>query len=143
MCSADKDCLRVHFFNVGDGDSILIEAYEGGNVFRLLIDAGRMLESPPAPCANCADHLLRLGVTRLNLVLITHLHEDHFCGLDGLIGRVQIDELLCAYVPERPELPIPPEPGAIKTIQGMINCLNRWTVQLRQLEALGCKITRL
>ena len=33
--------LELHFINVGDGDAILIEDRNGGDVFRMLVDAGR------------------------------------------------------------------------------------------------------
>ena len=33
--------LKIHFFNVAEGDSILLEYLEGKSPFRILIDTGR------------------------------------------------------------------------------------------------------
>ena len=33
--------LNIHFINVADGDSILIEDWEGERVFRMMVDTGR------------------------------------------------------------------------------------------------------
>ena len=33
--------LNIHFINVADGDSILIEDREGDRVFRMMVDTGR------------------------------------------------------------------------------------------------------
>ena len=63
--------LRVHFFDVGQGDAVLIQSPSGQNV---VYDAGpsrtRMVE-----------HLESVGVTRVDLVIASHNHADHIGGL--------------------------------------------------------------
>lgn len=71
--------LRVHFFDVGQGDAVLIQSPSGQNV---VYDAGpsrtRMVE-----------HLESVGVTRVDLVIASHNHADHIGGLAAVLRRYQ------------------------------------------------------
>ena len=60
--------LRLRFFNVGDGDCILIEEPSENGAFRMLVDTGRAEVPEPAPAAACAEHLSRAGVRRIPAV---------------------------------------------------------------------------
>ena len=68
------------FLDVGQGDASLILASDGSAV---LVDAG---PEPPA----LASALRRYGVNRIDLLILTHPHEDHIAGLVGLVGRIYI-----------------------------------------------------
>ena len=68
--------LRVYFFDVGQGDAVLIQSPSGQNV---LYDAG---ENP----ARVRDYLTSLGVTRVDLVIASHNHADHIGGLPQVVG---------------------------------------------------------
>ena len=76
---------RVCVLDVGQGDAILVQ--EGGTA--ILVDAG-----PSAAALERA--LAREHVLHLDAVVITHLHEDHYGGLDGLVGRVAVERVLVA-----------------------------------------------
>ena len=72
---------RVCVLDVGQGDAILVQ--DGPHA--LLVDTG--------PDASAAHGLARLGVLRLDGVLLTHLHDDHVGGLDELavpLGRPEV-----------------------------------------------------
>ena len=69
--------LRVYFFDVGQGDAVLIQSPSGANV---LYDGG---DSP----SKIAAHLNALGVTRLDIVVASHNHADHIGGLAEVITR--------------------------------------------------------
>lgn len=73
----------VVFLDVGQGDASLILASDGSAV---LVDAG---PEPPV----LASALRRYGVDRIDLLVVTHPHEDHIAGLVGLVGRIPIDEV--------------------------------------------------
>ena len=71
----------VVFLDVGQGDASLILASNGSAI---LVDAG---PEPPV----LASALRRYGVDRIELLVVTHPHEDHIAGLVGLVGRIPID----------------------------------------------------
>jgi competence protein ComEC len=74
--------------DVGQGDAVVLNSGRGSAV---VIDAG----PDPAAVDGCLD---RLGVRRVPLVLLTHMHADHVDGLPGVlrgrsVGTVQIGPL--------------------------------------------------
>jgi competence protein ComEC len=65
--------------DVGQGDALVLATGKPG--VAVLVDAG----PEPGPVSGCLD---RLGVRRLALVVISHLHADHLGGLAGVLrGR--------------------------------------------------------
>jgi competence protein ComEC len=69
--------LVVRFFDVGQGDAALVTSPSGATV---LIDGG------PDP-QEVATKLASLGVRRLDVVVATHPHLDHFMGLPAVLAR--------------------------------------------------------
>ncbi|MGB9681469.1 MAG: ComEC/Rec2 family competence protein [bacterium] len=72
----DISRIRVYVFDVGQGDSILIKAFDRN----LLIDAGPEKDL-------CLRKLEGFGVKRLNLVIATHPHSDHIGGMKAVVER--------------------------------------------------------
>ncbi len=68
--------LEIHFLDIGQGDSIILRTPSGRNV---LIDAG-----VPEQSKFLKYSLDKLGIKKLNLVLVTHPHLDHFGGVPSL-----------------------------------------------------------
>ncbi len=66
---------------VGQGDAIVVRG--GGRT--LLVDAG-----PDVEARRLAAHLRHLGVTRLDDVVISHLHPDHTGGLAALLEALPV-----------------------------------------------------
>lgn len=64
--------------DVGQGDAVLVRS-EGATA---LIDTGH----DPALVSACLD---RVGVTRLNLLVLTHFDTDHVGGTEAVIGRAE------------------------------------------------------
>ena len=136
--------LRIRFFNVGDGDAILVEEFTGVQVFRILIDTGRTEVVEGAPAATCAAHLQRAGVQRLDKVLISHLHIDHSGGLAALSDAgIEIGELISGYIPAQPGAMMRCPANAEKTIRNMVNHLNRWSQDIDRLLALNVSLIEL
>ena len=83
---------RVCVLDVGQGDAILIQ--EGAST--MLVDTG--------PDASVAQALTRNNVLHLDAVLITHLHADHYAGLESLASGLGCKKV---YVGRgvRPHLP--------------------------------------
>ncbi len=75
---------RVCVLDVGQGDAILVQ--DGASA--VLVDAG--------PDGAVADALARQNVFHLDAVIVTHLHDDHYGGLDDLAGRVGCERVMVA-----------------------------------------------
>ncbi len=77
--------LVVHYIDVGQGDSILLES---NNEF-VLIDAGER-EYSPTVCSYLKDN----DVDRLNYVIATHPHSDHCGGLADVLNTFECDNFI-------------------------------------------------
>lgn len=77
--------VKVHFIDVGQGDSILIQSGDAS----MLIDAGTNESGTVV-----TDYLKSQGITRLDWVIGTHPHEDHIGGLDNVIRGFDIDRIM-------------------------------------------------
>lgn len=75
--------MTVHFIDVGQGDSILINA--DGQF--MLIDAGEDGDA-------VVNYLKGQGVDNLKYVIGTHPHGDHIGGLDNVINLFKIDKII-------------------------------------------------
>ena len=88
-----SDTLRITFLAVGQGDSAIVQL-PGGHA--LLIDAGGDLRWPTRVDPGARDvlpALAELGISRLDLVVLTHPHPDHAGGLFTVLDRIPVGEL--------------------------------------------------
>jgi len=92
--------MKMTCINVGYGDSLLLEWDDSV----MLIDGGSALESEFADSPariRSADYLQKTGIGRIDTLIITHIHEDHVCGLTALFDKADIKQV---YIPFPPEL---------------------------------------
>ncbi|QTB21924.1 MBL fold metallo-hydrolase [Lysinibacillus sphaericus] len=78
------DEMRVHFMDVGQGDSILIESPNGKT---MLIDAG-----VKGAGQQVVSYLKELGVNKLDKVVATHPDADHIGGLIPVLHAIPIEQ---------------------------------------------------
>ena len=80
--------FEVHFIDVGQADSALIEC-DGET---MMIDGGNVADSNLV-----AAYLKKEDVTELNYVVCSHAHEDHVGGLSGALSVTKADNI---YAPK-------------------------------------------
>ena len=85
---AGAGILKVHFLDVGQADSILVQL-PNGQV--MLIDAGNNDDGPFV-----VSYLKRQGIKKIDYLVGTHPHEDHLGGLDDVIRSFDIGRV---YMP--------------------------------------------
>jgi len=73
--------LKVHFIDVGQGDSILLQ-YGSSNV---LIDTGIEKEFD-----NLSTYLKQIGVNKISSLIITHPDSDHMGGADLVMEKYSV-----------------------------------------------------
>ncbi|MDS0527561.1 MBL fold metallo-hydrolase [Clostridium sp. SHJSY1] len=76
-----EDILKIHFIDVGQGDSILLQ--QGSH--NMLIDAG-----PGESKNSLSSYLSNQGITNFDYVVGTHPHEDHIGNLAYIINSFKI-----------------------------------------------------
>ena len=137
MSPADEEVFIIRFFNVGDGDSALMETV-GKQPFRLLVDTGgRSGEMLQGGCG-CAKYLKTLRIECLDAVIITHLHMDHMGALMDIAGNIPIRRVISGYFPPEDGRTVSCDPGAEKTVRGLSDCLNVWKETTDLLRRQGC-----
>ena len=82
------DSGSVVFFDVGQGDSALIET-SSGQYFLVDTGAGFATRSVVLPS------LRSMGIGRLDGLFLSHLHDDHVGGLPDLLEHIEVDLIFC------------------------------------------------
>lgn len=82
----DREDWLAIMCDVGQGDAVLLRSGVGERATTVLIDTG----PDPAALRTC---LRQSKVTRLDLVILTHDHNDHVAGAAGLDQVVEVSEL--------------------------------------------------
>jgi competence protein ComEC len=141
--SLPQDQLTLHFIDVGQGDSILIQ-YPDGTAD--LVDGGGFWNSQALDTGEAVlmPYLSHLGITKLHRIFLTHAHADHMNGLISLYRYIQSDLFYCSRKPIF-------DPGFQRLIidtpiriQGIHSGMKfrQGSVMLRVLAPDDCKYTR-
>ncbi len=86
-----RGVLRASALDVGQGDSNLIDLPDGS---ALLIDGGGFVGSPVDPGKAVVLPVLRARRrSRLDIVVLSHPHPDHFTGLVSALAELSVGEL--------------------------------------------------
>lgn len=95
--NSNSNTLTVHYINVGQGDSELIQI----NNKNVLIDAG-----PKEAEDKVVAYIKAQGVSKLDYVIETHPHEDHIGGMASVIKNFKVDKFVGPKVENPPTVSI-------------------------------------
>ena len=120
--------LRVHYLDVGQGDSILIE-FPDDTV--MLIDSG---DRKNATAEYIVEYLEKLEVEIIDYLMLTHSDEDH---VGNMVQILEAFEVESAYVPDIDE-------GVITTnaYRNFITALNAETYTTESGASAECEINK-
>jgi len=132
--SSSKEAAQtnVWFLDVGQGDSELIRLKSGKNI---LIDAGTGETAKQLPVL-----LKELGVTRIDLLIGTHPHEDHIGGMAEVVKNFPIGQI---YMPKIPNSQVPTTAvyeNLLETIEAKKLKITAAKSEMVPLEEDGCKL---
>jgi len=85
VASSEDNMLEVSFFDVGQGDSSFIRA----NGTDILIDGG-----PDNTLLSRLGETLLYSDRSIDIIIISHFHDDHVTGLGELLNRYQVSNLI-------------------------------------------------
>lgn len=84
--------FSVHFIDVGQGDCTLIKS--GGR--SMLIDSGESGNDKTV-----LDYLEKEKITKLDYVVITHMHTDHMGSMAKILQGVEVDNIIMSELNEK------------------------------------------
>lgn len=82
----DSEEMKVHFIDVGQGDSIFIEL---PNTKTMLIDAAEKEYAD-----RITNYIYSCGYNTLDYVVATHPHSDHIGGMADVIGAFNVENVI-------------------------------------------------
>lgn len=86
------DRMIIHVIDVSQGDSVLVQCNEAN----ILIDAG---ESEMGEVVT--GYLRSVGVRKLDWVICTHPHSDHYGGIETVLEEMTVENFMMSGFPER------------------------------------------
>lgn len=101
--------LKIHFLDVGKADSAYIKYKD----YNILIDA-----ADKEPTDTVCEYLAREGVSKLDLVIVSHPHRDHIGQMDKVINKFEIGKFI---EPEIPDDIIPTSVTYEKMLKALVN----------------------
>lgn len=92
LVAQEESGLDVFFYDVGQGDAIHIRNSENQDI---LIDGG-----PNSEIINKLGQNIPFYEDKIELVILTHPHEDHIAGLIHVLKKYNVEQILCSDINE-------------------------------------------
>ena len=83
--------LKITFLYVGQGDCTLIETPDGSNI---LIDCGMKDFKFNSGESTIVPYLKRKGINKIDLLILTHLHNDHIGGIESVLENIKVSKII-------------------------------------------------
>lgn len=90
--------MEISFINVGYGDAILVQK----GTYTMLLDGGSACDAEFEGFPyriRAVDYLRDTKVQAIDLLIISHIHEDHVCGLEQIVYQIPVREIAIPYEP--------------------------------------------
>lgn len=107
--------LTVNYIDVGQADSILIQSPSGKN---MLIDAGETKDGA------VVNYLKNAGVSKLDVIVATHPHEDHISEMASVINTFDVGQF---YMPKKQH--------TTKSFENMVDALLAKNITVNEAKA--------
>lgn len=138
--------MKLTFVNVGYGEAILLECPDParpGGAFIMVIDGGsgeaEEYRNRSSGRVTLAEYLSARGLDHIDAMAITHIHEDHLCGLVPLMDR-WVPKEFWQTLPEdlhRSLRPLPPLEDATASQRKFLQSINDYRTLCARTEAGG------
>lgn len=83
--------LRIIFLDIGQGDCALIQTPDDKII---LVDCGNLTFTYKSGERTIAPFLRRNGIKKIDLMILTHLHNDHIGGINYLLENFKIRKVI-------------------------------------------------
>lgn len=104
---------QVHIVDVGQGDCTLIKQ---GDSYAL-IDAGERDQGEIV-----VRYLQSIGVTKLDYIIVTHMHTDHMGGMQAVLENIDVGTVI---LPDMTLVPMPTAPTVMKFFETLDSINNK------------------
>ncbi len=111
-----QELMRVHFIDVGQADSIFIEL---GNGQTMLIDAGR-----GGNASTVINYIRNLQYSDIDFVVATHPHDDHIGGMADVLNSFKVGKM---YMPRQAH--------TTKAFENMLDAIENHNIDLYTAKA--------
>jgi len=133
--------MEITFINVGYGEAILVtcESPERADgQFVMLIDGGSSMDSEytgKSGRIRARDFLRKRGIRHIDLMVFTHVHEDHTCGLVPIINELPVGQFWTSIRMDPKLYGKQVDPGFIsnETNRKALNSINTYSALMQQL----------
>lgn len=83
--------LRITYLYVGQGDCTLLETPDGSTI---LIDCGTKEFKYNSGESTITPYLKRRGIEKIDLLILTHLHNDHIGGIESILKNFRVEKII-------------------------------------------------
>lgn len=83
--------LRITFLYAGQGDCTLLETPDGSTI---LIDCGTKEFRYNSGESTITPYLKRRGIRKIDLMILTHFHNDHIGGIESVLKNFEIRKII-------------------------------------------------
>jgi beta-lactamase superfamily II metal-dependent hydrolase len=85
--------LRVIVFDVGHGDSIVVEVCSTPPQW-MIVDCCLVKDGAGGYRSPAYEYVQARGVVEINTLIVTHLHQDHYAGVELFLENMKINRLI-------------------------------------------------